>query len=113
MKYDLKGSTERMHRMVMEDKAKREQKEKEDRKDGISPSIPSTPMIGSQEYIDNCDIPNAMDDDVALLLYIITMIVGVIFNGRWLIWIIATILYLCHIFRRQLHKAEWEQKNKK
>ena len=112
MKYNLEESTEIMNHIVMEDKAKREQKEKEDRKDGASPSIPSTPMIGSQEYIDNCDVPGSMDDGVALLLYVVVMVVGAIFNGRWLIWISATIVYLCHVFRRQIHKIKWEKENK-
>ena len=108
--------------MVMEDRAKRENRtveeiekeieEREKERKKIVSEISSPPKIGSQEYIDNLDIPGAMDDGVALLLYIVVMVVGVIFNDRWIIWIIATILYLCHVFRRQIHKAKWEREHK-
>ena len=122
MKYDLRESVENMHRMVMEDRAKRENRtveeiekeieEREKERKKIVSEISSPPKIGSQEYIDNLDIPGAMDDGVELLLYIVVMVVGVIFNDRWIIWIIATILYLCHVFRRQIHKAKWEREHK-
>ena len=96
----------------MEKKAEREKKEKEDREKSIVTQQYEAPKIGSQEYIDKCDIPGAMDDGVALLLYIVVMVVGIIFNDRWLIWIFATIIYLCHVFRRQIHKAKWEREHK-
>ena len=112
MKYDLEGKMARLHRIAMENKAKREQKEKEDRENGVLTTSSSVPSIGSQEYIDKIDVPGAMDDGVALLLYIVVMVVGVIFNDRWIIWLIATILYLCHVFRRQIHKAKWEREHK-
>ena len=46
-----------------------------------------------EQFVNQCDIPGAMDDSAALILYIAVMSVGVIFNARWLIWIIATILF--------------------
>ena len=108
MKYDLRGSTKSMHRMVMEDKSKRESEEKEN---GIIKIPSSAAGLDTQEYIDKCDVPDAMDDGVARLLYIVAMIVGVIFNGRLFIWIGATMIYLRHVFRRQIHKANWERKH--
>lgn len=128
MAYDWERKVEIMHELAMKRKAKREQKEKENPTKDIvfsqdqTPEMHSqwisetdlnkTPKIDSQEYIDNCDIPGAMDDDAALLLYIVVMVVGVIFKDRWLIWIGATIAYLCHVFRRQLHKAKWDREHK-
>lgn len=108
--HDYKKEMEIMHRMVMEDKEKREQKKREE--NGIIKAPPSAAGLDTQEYIDNLDIPGSMDDGVALLLYIVVMVVGAIFNDRWLIWIFATIVYLCHIFRRQIHKAKWEREHK-
>lgn len=101
-----------MRQLVREDKTKREQTAKEDKSNGTILPTSSAPDIGSQKYIDNLDIPNAMDDGVALLFYIMVMLVGIIFNDRWLIWIFATIAYLCHVFRRQIHKAKWEREHK-
>ena len=102
-----------MNRLMMEDKAKREQKEKDDTKKGFISPASSVPEIGSQEYIDNLDIPGAMDDDVALVLYIVAMVVGVIFKDRALVWVGATIIYLGHVFRRKLYKAKWNREHKK
>ncbi|MBQ8207521.1 MAG: hypothetical protein IJZ89_02165 [Clostridia bacterium] len=65
-----------------------------------------------KEWLSKCDVPNAMDDGLALVLYIGTMLGGVIFEDRWLIWIFATIIYLCHICRRQLHQAKWDREHK-
>lgn len=39
------------------------------------------------------DSPYTIEDSTALVFYIITMIGGSIFNDRWIIWIIATIVY--------------------
>ena len=68
-----------------------------------------------EKYVDSLDISGSMDDGLATVLYIVVMVVGVIFVDRWLIWIAATVAYLCHKFRREIHKAKWdrEHKNKK
>ena len=68
-----------------------------------------------EKYVDGLDIPGSMDDGLATVLYIIVMAVGIIFVARWAIWIAATVVYLCHKFRRELYKAKWdrEHKNKK
>ena len=121
VKYDLRESIASMHRMVMEDRAKRENRtveeiekelEKKNTFNGIVKPPPSAAGLGTQEYVDKLDVPGAMDDGMARLLYIIVMVVGVIFNSRWFIWIVATIVYLRHIFRRQIHKAKWEREHK-
>ena len=40
------------------------------------------------------DHPNTMENGTATVLYIITMIIGSIFNDRWLIWGTITLIYL-------------------
>ena len=45
------------------------------------------------------DHPNTMENGPATILYIFTMIGGAIFNDRWLIWIIATIIFIRFINR--------------
>lgn len=112
MGYDYKKEVEIMHRLAVEKKAEREKKEKEDRNNGVIKTPPSAAGLDTQKYVDNLDIPSATDDGVALLLYIVAMVIGVIFNDRWLIWIGATIVYLCHVFRRQIHKAKWDREHK-
>ena len=110
---DYKRYMKTLHELAMEKKAEREKKEEDQKRDGATTrQHEEPPRIGSQEYIDNLDIPGAMDDGVALLLYIVVMVVGIIFNDRWLIWIVATIVYLRHVFRRQIHKARWKREHK-
>ncbi len=109
MGYDYKKEVEIMHRLAMKKKAERENEQNEC---GLIKPPPSAAGLGTQEYIDDLDIPGAMDDGMARLLYIVAMVVGVIFNDRWVIWIFATLIYLRHVFRRQLHKAKWEREHK-
>lgn len=110
MAYDWEKEVEIRHQLAMERKAKREQKEQQT--NGIIKPPPSAAGLNTEEYVDNCDIPGAMDDGVALLLYIVVMVVGAIFKDRWLVWIGATITYLRHVFRRKIHKAKWERDHK-
>ena len=60
--------------------------------------------IDPQEYYRKCDKPGTMDNTTATIFYIIIMIVGAIFYDRWLIWVVATIIYLAHIFRHEIRK---------
>lgn len=41
----------------------------------------------------------ALENDEATILYIIVMIVGALFNARWVIWIGATYAWYMHITR--------------
>lgn len=40
---------------------------------------------------------NSLNNDEATVVYIIVMLVGTIFRGNWIIWLIATIIWLNHI----------------
>ena len=50
------------------------------------------------------DHPNTMETGSAVVLYIIVMVGGAIFNDRWLIWIVATFIFLKYLFRRDIKK---------
>lgn len=45
------------------------------------------------------DHPNTMEDSTATVLYIVVMIGGLIFVDWWLLWIMATAIYLKFITR--------------
>ena len=49
----------------------------------------------------DCDHPNTMENGQATIFYILVMLGGLIFNDRWLIWTIATIIYLKFITRHK------------
>lgn len=38
----------------------------------------------------------------AVVLYIVVMVGGAIFNDRWLIWIVATFIFLKYLFRHDI-----------
>lgn len=46
-----------------------------------------------------CDHPNTIENSTATLLYIVVMLVGSIFKGNWVIWIIATVVWARFITR--------------
>ncbi len=46
-----------------------------------------------------CDHPNTMENGTATFFYIIVMLVGSIFKGNWVIWIIATVVWAKFITR--------------
>lgn len=46
-----------------------------------------------------CDHPNTMEDNTATIVWIVVMIVGSIFKGNWVIWIIATVIWWRFISR--------------
>ena len=56
--------------------------------------------------------PHSLDNGEATVSWIIVMLVGTIFNARWLIWIVATFIYLNHIFRYQIRKWKWDNGGK-
>lgn len=48
---------------------------------------------------ERCDHPNTMEDSTATVLWIVVMLVGSIFKGNWVIWIIATVVWAKFITR--------------
>ena len=61
-------------------------------------------------YVD-VDNPNTIDNGVATLWYIIIMVIGAVFNDRWLIWIIATVIWWNHINRKKIRQKQWDRKH--
>ena len=57
-----------------------------------------------RDFHGDCDNPNTMENGTSTVLYIITMIVGSIFNDRWLIWIIATVMFIGFLTRHKRNK---------
>ena len=47
------------------------------------------------------DHPNTMENSTATVLWIVVMLVGSIFKGNWVIWIIATIIWFRFITRHK------------
>lgn len=45
------------------------------------------------------DHPNTMENGTATVLWIVVMLVGSIFKGNWIIWIIATVVWAKFITR--------------
>ena len=56
--------------------------------------------------------PHSLDDGEATVSWIIVMLVGAIFNERWLIWIIATAIYLFRMNRHAIRKHKWDNGGK-
>jgi hypothetical protein len=57
------------------------------------------------------DKPCTMDNSVATIWYIIIMVVGAVFKDRWLIWIVATVIWRSHINRKKRRQKEWDEKH--
>lgn len=47
----------------------------------------------NKRFHGDCNHPDAMERGTAIILYILTIIVGAIFNDRWLIWAVATAIF--------------------
>ncbi len=57
------------------------------------------PFDESQVPKKYCDHPNTIENSTATFFYIIVMLVGSIFRGNWVIWIIATVVWAKFITR--------------
>lgn len=70
--------------------------------------------LHEEAYINN-EHPDAIGSGMATLWYIIVMLVGAVFNDRWLIWIVTTVIWWSYINRKKRRKKEWDkmQKEKK
>lgn len=61
----------------------------------------------------NSDHPDTMENGTATFLWIVAMAVGTIFNGRLIIWIVATIIWLRFINRKEIRAKKWDDEHKK
>jgi hypothetical protein len=58
------------------------------------------------------DTVNSMENCEATILWLVVMGVGAIFNDRLIIWIVATIIWLSHIFRYKIREYKWDNGGK-
>ena len=97
-------------RKAEEERLKREEKEQYYKNVGQEP--PKERSWQEKMYVES-DHPNTMENSTATMLYIITMIIGTIFNDRLLIWIAASVIYFGFMSRRKIRQKEWGKKHKK
>ena len=55
----------------------------------------------AQEFFKGCDHPNSLENSEATILWVIVMLVGSIFKGNWMIWIVATFIWWRYITRHK------------
>ena len=53
------------------------------------------------DFFGDCDSPDTMENGMATILYIIIMLVGAIFKDCWLIWIMATVIFVGFLNRHK------------
>jgi hypothetical protein len=58
----------------------------------------------SENPFENYDHPNSLENSEATIIWIIVMAIATIFKGNWIIWIIATIIWLRYITRHKIKK---------
>lgn len=52
-----------------------------------------------KDFHGDCDSPYTMENSTATILWIVVMVVGSIFKGNWVIWIISTVIWARFITR--------------
>lgn len=72
---------------------------------------PDTRTWEEKNFVEN-DKWGTMDNGTATIWYIIIMVVGAVFNDRLMIWIVATIVWWCHINRKEIRQKEWDKNHK-
>lgn len=76
------------------------------------PQYKKTDLEEQEDSYVNHDHPATMGDGTATLWYIIIMAVGTIFDDRWLIYIMASIIYFSFINRKKIRKKKWDKMQK-
>ena len=65
----------------------------------VPPKYPPLSSPIPEPKKERCDSPYTMEDSTATFLWIVVMVVGSIFKGNWVIWIISTIVWRKFITR--------------
>ena len=73
-----------------------EARRKELKKQGI---IIDSSVNKQKNIYGDCDHPDTIENGTAIIFYIVAMLIGAIFKDRWIIWIVATGIYLKFITR--------------
>ena len=69
------------------------------RKQGIEPTFDEDGNSLIPPEKEMWDHPNTMENSTATILWIVVMLIGSIFKGNWVIWIIATVVWAKFITR--------------
>lgn len=64
-----------------------------------------------QAYINNRS-PNSLNKGESIILWLVVMCVGAIFNDRLIIWTTASIMLFLHLTRESRRAAKWENGGK-
>ena len=56
--------------------------------------------------------PHSLDEGEATVTWLIVMAIATIFKGNWIIWIIATAIYINYLCRHANREAKWESEGK-
>lgn len=57
-----------------------------------------------KNFFEGYDHPNSLENSEATIIWVVVMAIATIFKGNWLIWIIATIIWLKYITRHKIKK---------
>jgi hypothetical protein len=98
--WDTDGSIDREVRRRRQEQEKREAAEREERNRQIriAAGYPADPIPPKKPQYDS---PYAMENSTATFLYIVTMIVGTLFQDRILVYVAATIIWWKYITRHR------------
>ena len=58
------------------------------------------------------DTVNSLENSEATIIWIVVMLVSALFKDGWIMWIVATIMWLSHICRYKIRKAKWDDEGK-
>ena len=98
--WDEDGSIDRkVRQMRQEDKARESaEREKQNRQIRVATGYPADPQPSKKTQYDS---PYAMENSTATFLYIVTMIIGTLFQDRMLVYVAATIIWWKYITRHK------------
>ena len=94
-------SYEEMHKIF--DEVNKEFKERDKKRDEERHKkvelMGLTYINGNTSYKKHYDHPNTMENSTATFFWIVSLVVGAIFKGAWMIWIVSTIIWWKFITR--------------
>lgn len=90
---------EERNRVFLESMRQKAKEEKERDEAERQAEMKRLGIVERPEQKPQFDHPDALENDEATVLWIVVMAVGTIFKGNWIIWIIATLIWLGYINR--------------
>lgn len=96
--YDYLKMAAEVRKNILEKKKQEEEAHKKELENGNFRNLRASDLPEKEQHFDH---PSTMENSTATVLYIIVMLVGLIFNDRWLIWIMASLIYFKFIGRHK------------